>query len=295
MAATSASLPKASNRASSPASHSRARQDESSAESAKAKKNEFSTSAIAISIAACILLFGSTFLVGKDRVRTAMEATVAYVERQGDNGMLVYLLFTFVAIITPIPSTTPLEFAGGFLFSPTYGMINTWLFTCMSKFCANFVSVLIARYVVRDWVVRNFVEKSELLTMVSKAIKDEPYKMSLLVRGSMAPLMVKNYGLGVMEVGFLPIALTSCIFTPFYAFQNIYVGSQCKNLKDVFSPKQADPNAPLDYMGLLKTLVPVVMNVALVYLLVQAVKRQVKKAREEMENNMREKAAKKDK
>jgi len=287
--------PKASSRAASPGSRSRAGADDSSAESAKAKKSEFSTSTVALSIAACILLFGSTFLIGKDRVRAAMEATADYVEQQGDNGMLVYLLFTFIAIITPIPSTTPLEFAGGFLFSPTYGMINTWLLTCMSKFCANSVSVLIARYVVRDWVVKNFVEKSDLLTMVSKAIKDEPYKMSLLVRGSMAPLMVKNYGLGVMDVGFLPIALTSCVFTPFYAFQNIYVGSQCKNLKDVFSPKKADPNASLDYVGVLKTAVPVVMNVALIYLLVQAVKRQVKKAREEMETNMRENNTKKDK
>merc|ERR1712176_326769 len=134
------------------------------------------------------------------------------------------------------------------------------------------------RYLVRDWVMKNFVDKSELLTMVSKAIKDEPYKMSLLVRGSMAPLMVKNYGLGVMDVGFLPIALTSCVFTPFYAFQNIYVGSQCQNLAEVFAPKKADPNAPTDYVAMLKTLVPVVMNVLLIYLLVKAVKQQVKKA-----------------
>lgn len=256
------------------------------------QKTVVSRKAIASIIAICVVIFGGSLMVGKETIKNAMEALIDYVEKQGDNGLYVYLLFTFVAIVTPVPSTTPMEFAGGFLFSPQYGLINTWLFTCLAKFLANIVSVLIARYVVRDWVVKNFVEQSELLTMVSKAIKEEPYKMSLLVRGSMAPLMVKNYGLGVMEVGFLPIALTSCVFTPFYAFQNIYVGSQCKNIKEVFSPRKEDPSAGTDYIGMIKTLLPVTMNVALVYLLVKAVKKQVKKTREEVEKSIREKEAK---
>jgi len=281
-------------RADSPPSRAAKEEKDDKSQAKAVEKSGLSPVAIA-ALVICAVASGGSFFIGKDGLKKAMESTIDYVEKQGDNGMYVYLLFTFIAIITPIPSTTPLEFAGGFLFSPQYGMINTWLLTCLAKFGANFVSVLIARYVVRDWVVKNFVEKSELMTMVARAIKDEPYKMSLLVRGSMAPLMVKNYGLGVMDVGFLPIALTSCIFTPFYAFQNIYVGSQCQNIKEVFSPKKADPNAGTDYVGLIKTLVPVVMNIALIWLLVRAVKKQVKKTREETERSMREKDAKKDK
>merc|ERR1712187_293389 len=83
------------------------------------------------------------------------------------------------------------------------------------------------------------VKKSELLMGVSSAVKEEPWKMAFLVRGSMVPLFVKNYGLGVTDIGYLPNACCSMIFTNFYAAQNIYMGSTMSNLKEVFAPKKA--------------------------------------------------------
>merc|ERR1719146_596665 len=115
----------------------------------------------------------------------------------------------------------------------------TLFYTTLAKFVANLISVVLARYVIRDWVHEHIVSKFELLRLVSTAVKEEPWKMAFLVRGSMVPLSVKNYGLGVMDMPLLPIAVNSCIFTTFYAFQNIYLGSVAGNLKAAFAGKKA--------------------------------------------------------
>merc|ERR1719198_1994762 len=158
-----------------------------------------------------------------------------------------------------------MEVAGGLLFSERYG--GWWrelAYTGSVKLVANLISVLIARHLVKDWVMKNVVAKSELLTMVANAVKEEPWKMAFLVRGSMVPLFVKNYGLGVMDIGYLPNACCSLIFTNFYAAQNIYMGSTMSNLKEVFAPKKAGGGGPEDWTSKVKAILPIIFNILLV-------------------------------
>merc|ERR1712032_31213 len=142
-------------------------------------------------------------------------------------------------------------------------------------------------------VTEKIVKKNEFLTLVSAAVKDEPWKMAFLVRGSMVPLFVKNYGLGVMEIGYLPIACCSMIFTNFYAFQNIYMGSACQNLKEVFAPKKAASDADGGWTAIVKKCLPIVFNVMLIILLVKAVKGQVRKQKTKIEEELKAKNEKK--
>merc|ERR1711920_879039 len=142
-----------------------------------------------------------------------------------------------------------------------------------------------------DWVNETIVKKSELLQMVSAAVKDEPWKMAFLVRGSMVPLFVKNYGLGVADIGYLPNACCSMIFTNFYAAQNIYMGSTMSNLKDVFAPKKAG-DGPTDWTAKVKALMPIAFNIMLVVFLVKALKAQFKKQRAQIEEKLKKKADK---
>jgi uncharacterized membrane protein YdjX (TVP38/TMEM64 family) len=249
-----------------------------------------------LAIMAVVLALGfaaKKFLGEHINVKELMEKGVAFIEAQGSTAVLYYCAFTLVGVVCLIP-TTPMELAGGFLFSPIYGMWTVLAFTGTAKLIANIISVLIARHIVKDWVHKNMVAKSELLTMVATAVKEEPWKMAFLVRGSMVPLAVKNYGLGVMDIDYLPIAVCSAIFTNFYAFQNIYMGSTLQNLKDVFSPKKA-AEGPSDWMETAKKLMPIVFNVVLVIFLVKAVKAQIKKQKAAIEQNLKDKDKKKDK
>mmetsp|Transcript_83989 Transcript_83989/g.271443 ORF Transcript_83989/g.271443 Transcript_83989/m.271443 type:complete len:254 (-) Transcript_83989:272-1033(-) len=218
-------------------------------------------------------------------VKDALESAVSYIEAQGDNALFMYLLFTLVGVVALVP-TTPMEFAGGFLFSARYGMWTTWALTSAAKLVANVISVCLARHIFRDFVRRTFVEKWDILRLVSIAVKEEPYKMAFLVRGSMVPLSVKNYGLGVLDIGILPIALTSCIFTPFYAYQNIYFGSACQDLKEVFAGKKSS-GASGDWQSTLKTLMPMLFNACLVLFLIRAVKYQIMRSRAAVEASLK--------
>jgi uncharacterized membrane protein YdjX (TVP38/TMEM64 family) len=242
-----------------------------------------------VAVIAIVLYVAKTQL--KIDFKPMLEKSVNWVEAQGDTAVYWYCAFTLIGVVCLIP-TTPMEIAGGFLFSANYG--GPWgvlLFTGGTKLVANIISVLIARHLVRDWVMRTVVAKSELLTMVSNAVKEEPWKMAFLVRGSMVPLFVKNYGLGVMEIDYLPIACCSTIFTNFYAMQNIYMGSTLKNLEEVFAPKKGGA-APSDWMATAKSLAPIAFNVLLVIFLVKAIKGQMTKQKKQIEENLKAKQGK---
>lgn len=225
-------------------------------------------------------------------VKELLEAAIRYIEAQGDNAMLAYLAFTLVGVVALVP-TTIMEFAGGFLFSARYGLWTTWALTCAAKMVANVISVWLARHLFRDFVRRTFVERWELLQLVSNAVREEPFKMAFLVRGSMVPLSVKNYGLGVLDIGYVPIAVAASVFTPFYAYQNIYLGSAFQDLKEVFTAKKAASAAPGDWRTTLKAVMPMVFNLCLVLCLIRAVKYQIKKSRGAVEASLKAKAEKK--
>jgi len=244
-----------------------------------------------IGVVVVAVLFGlKTYLGGKVDFVELLEKGITWVEKQGQAAVYWYLAFTLIGVVCLIP-TTPMEIAGGFLFSPTYGMWTVLALTGFVKIIANTISVLVARWVLKEWVLKNVVAKSELLTMVSTAVKEEPWKMAFLVRGSMVPLFVKNYGLGVMEIDLLPIAGCSVIFTNFYAFQNIYMGSAMENLKDVFAPKKAA--GPGDWFSTGKKMMPLAFNVVLIVFLVMAVKGQIKKQKAAIEEKLKKEQSKK--
>lgn len=260
------------------------------AEPAK-KAGFFTPKNIAIMVVVAVVGFGlKKYLGEKIDIKEMLEQAIAFVEGKGQTAVIWYCVFTFVGVVCLIP-TTPMELAGGFLFSPVYGAWGVLVFTGAAKLAANVISVLIARHVLKDWVNKNMVAKSELLTMVSTAVKEEPWKMAFLVRGSMVPLAVKNYGLGVMDIDYLPIACCSMIFTNFYAFQNIYMGSTLQNLKDVFAPKKAS-DGPADWTSTAKKLMPIAFNVILVIFLVKAIKAQIKKQKAAIEKDLKAKESK---
>jgi len=248
----------------------------------------FTVKNIIVMIVAVTVMVSFAIVLGdKKKVRENLEAAVDFIQQQGDNGLYFYLAFTLIGVVCLVP-TTPMEFVGGFLFSPQYGVWMTLFYTTLAKFVANLISVVLARYVIRDWVHENIVSKFELLRLVSTAVREEPWKMAFLVRGSMMPLSVKNYGLGVLDMPLPPIAVCSCIFTTFYAFQNIYLGSVAGDMKEAFAPKKPSSD-PSDWGATAKKIFPMVFNLMLVVFLVKAVKTQIKKTKIQMEEDLKQK------
>lgn len=204
------------------------------------------------------------------------KAALEWAEKNnGPEAFSAYLLITFIGVVCLVP-TTIMELGGGFLFSKTYGVFGTWAATSVAKLFANIISVLIARHLVKDFVQKNLVAKSSLLQAASAAVKEQPLQMAFLVRGSMVPLAVKNYGLGVMDVPYWCIACCACIFTPFYAFQNIYLGSTVSDIASLFGAKKKEKEASAGGVDW-NFIFGIACNVTLVFLLVRAIKTQLKK------------------
>lgn len=238
---------------------------------------------------AAVLLGIAIFFADKQRLQAMTTGAIEYIQSQGNLGFLIYHLLLFAQIILVIP-ISPLEFAGGFLYKDTYGVPLVSFTVCMTKFAANLGSVFFARHFIRDWVKRNIVQKFELLQMVETAMADEPYKMSFLVRGAMIPLGVKNYGLGVMDVGYVPIIAGSLVFTPLYGFRNIYLGSSCSELSEIFAPKKDSGEAT--WGDIVRKMLPVVFNVLLVVFTIKVLMDQLKKQRAKIEKELRDKTDK---
>lgn len=243
-------------------------------------------------------------------MKKMMKDGVSFVENAGNAAVFWYCLFVLVGVVCLVP-TTPMELAGGFLFNKQYGgVMGVLCITGGTKLIANCISVVLARKVlkapVRAWAMNDPADYefpwyfpfpklptqcTDLMKMVDSAVGDEPWKMALLVRGSMLPLSVKNYGLGVTEIPYLPIAACSMIFTNFYAWQNIFWGSTLSNLEEIFDgTKKKGSDGPQSWSDFAQKMAPVAFNVILVVLLIKAISAQVKKQRAKMEGDLKDKA-----
>jgi uncharacterized membrane protein YdjX (TVP38/TMEM64 family) len=161
-----------------------------------------------------------------------------------------YLLAVFVGVLLLIPST-PIETLGGVLYAkPDYDatalqpacvavigeqtatcdVLELWILSSLAKLFANVFSVLIARHLARGFVERHVFPRYSILQAASDIAEEEPLKTTLLIRGSMVPLAVKNYGCGVLNVPYWCIALGSLIFGPLYGFQNFLMAAEARRL-----------------------------------------------------------------
>ncbi len=161
-----------------------------------------------------------------------------------------YLLAVFAGVLLLIPST-PIETLGGVLYAKpehdvtalqsacvaiigqqtaTCDVLELWILSSLAKLFANIFSVLIARHFARGFVERHVFPRYSILQAASEIAEEEPLKTTLLIRGSMVPLAVKNYGCGVLNVPYWCIALGSLVFGPLYGFQNFLMAAEARRL-----------------------------------------------------------------
>ena len=202
-----------------------------------------------------------------------------------------YLLTVFVGVLLLVPST-PIETLGGLLYaSPqhdvtgmqaacasligtqtaTCDMLELWLLSSFAKLSANVFSVLIARHLARDLVERHLLPRYPILQAASTLAEEEPLKTTLLIRGSMVPLAVKNYGCGVLNVPYWCIALGSLLFGPLYGFQNFLMGAEARRLGEDSVTAAGSGNKSAEMMVL-----SVVVQLAVVMAVVKRVQQKIK-------------------
>ena len=91
--------------------------------------------------------------------------------------------------------------------------------------------------------------------------------------------------ISALDMGYLPIMSSSCIFSPFYAMQNIYMGSAFQSLQEVFMPNSRKEQG--GWLESVRKALPVLLNLLLVVFLVKAMKQQLKRSRTKMEEDLK--------
>lgn len=162
---------------------------------------------------------------------------VTLVEDCGDAGMYVYIAVLAVAIVLCLPCTM-FEIIPGFLFGPTIGAIVS----IIGKNLGSFICVLLAKTVLSGYVKRNLLPRLESARVVERMAKKQGFVAILIFRGLVyAPLPLKNYGLGVLDIPAWQTCLAAVLTGSPYAFWWAYVGSTAKNLAEILDGKAKKP------------------------------------------------------
>ena len=127
---------------------------------------------------------------------TVIADFVAYVESTGNFGPVVYAIAFFIATVACLPSSI-IEIVSGFLFPfPIALTVNL-----SAKFSGAVAAFVLGQTACKGFVSRR-AEKLQLVRAMRTALKthSNAFKLALLLRLSPAPIFVKNYGLGALEL-----------------------------------------------------------------------------------------------
>ena len=112
----------------------------------------------------------------------------------GIQGQITYTLFLMLWTMTA-GITTPVETAAGIAFGVRKGIICN----AIGKVGGAILSFVLGRYLLYQYVHRQLKE-NEVLQLVEGSIEESPLAVSLMVRFSPLPELVKNCGLAVLNV-----------------------------------------------------------------------------------------------
>eukprot|EP00750_Incisomonas_marina_P021563 INCI4540.1.p1 GENE.INCI4540.1~~INCI4540.1.p1 ORF type:complete len:246 (-),score=37.49 INCI4540.1:349-1086(-) len=127
---------------------------------------------------------------------SALADFVLYVESTGSLAPIVFAVSFCFATVACLPSSV-IEILSGFLFPlPVALTVNI-----SAKFTGAVAAFVLGQTTCKSWVTRK-AEKFQLIRAMRVALKthSNAFKLALLLRLSPAPIFVKNYGLGALEL-----------------------------------------------------------------------------------------------
>jgi len=151
----------------------------------------------------------------------------------GTFGAVVYAIFLACAIVIGAPCTV-LEILPGLLF----GWPTGFAVAMIGKFAGSAISVMLAKTLLKDYVLTKIIPRYKALQIMAAVVQRNGFVAVLLFRGVVvAPLAVKNYGLGAIGVA-TPELLAAAFITNFpYSLWWSYLGSTAKDIVDILDGK----------------------------------------------------------
>jgi len=166
------------------------------------------------------------------RLKDVMSAAVEWIESKGEMGPLYYMIFLGVWVAALLPCSI-LEMVPGLLFGFRTGVVVS----IVGKNIGTVISLLLARYVLRDRMQEKLMKRFPYLKALEKAVKSEGFPMIVMIRCAYLPMLLKNYGLGCLDISIFEIWVASLFASLPFASLWTAVGASATNMADIFEGK----------------------------------------------------------
>lgn len=158
--------------------------------------------------------------------------TIEWIEEQGNLAPIFYIFFLAIWVVLLLPCSV-IEIVPGFLFGFKIG----WTVAILGKSLGTFISLLIGRYLLKDFLQKRIIAKYPIMKAFNKAIEEEGFKVILMIRVTYLPMLIKNYGLAVLDVPIWKIVSASLAAGVPFAAVWAGVGASSKNISEILKGK----------------------------------------------------------
>lgn len=119
-----------------------------------------------------------------------------FVQSQGDSGTMIYICVLALAIVCCLPCTV-FEIIPGFLFGPLKGAIVC----AVGKNLGNLLCIILAKTILADYARKHVLPRLKHARVLERMVQKQGFTAVCIFRGVVyAPLPLKNYGLGALDI-----------------------------------------------------------------------------------------------
>ncbi len=150
-----------------------------------------------------------TTFFDREKLRKNIIQTLNEVAEQGHRGLLTYTVGFCFWEVCGLP-TSIVETAAGMAFGFKQGLLGSFI----GKTLGSITAFLLGRTLLSR-VVQNIMEENETLQLIDQSVARHPVKSALIVRYSVFPQLIKNFGLSLTKPVSLPIFIAAIVIHGF--------------------------------------------------------------------------------
>eukprot|EP01080_Neovahlkampfia_damariscottae_P009841 gene9841-2164_t len=184
-----------------------------------------------LQIIASIILISVVITIGavfNKQILYYISIALEWAKGSGVKGVLAMLLLYMIIITCYLPFYLVLTFSSGMIWG-YYGMIVTAIGQTLGAFCA----FMVGRLFFRSIIVRQ-IENYPKLQFIDKAIKDEGWKMVLILRLiPLIPFTLLNYLLTITDIDWLTFVICTFLGMLPRSIIYVYIGISAGSIADI--------------------------------------------------------------
>mmetsp|Transcript_20342 Transcript_20342/g.39963 ORF Transcript_20342/g.39963 Transcript_20342/m.39963 type:complete len:546 (+) Transcript_20342:303-1940(+) len=167
-------------------------------------------------------------------IQDIVEDAIDFIQAQGQMGPVYYAIFLALWITCLLPCSV-VEIVPGFL----YGFKMGFVVSLCGKLLGALFSFTICHTFLKEPLKRWFFDHYPSIQAIGRAVKEEGLPVLVVVRFSYVPMIFKNYGLGVLEVGLTPFMTSAFLAGVPFSLLWATLGAEARDLQSILKGERS--------------------------------------------------------